>query len=708
MHIDPIKVGDILVDVETRKSYRVIIITSEMVEVCTLGTTALELSFIPTDTIRKMIISKSLIVEKEELVIDVELMPKKEQEKFETNKMIINRINEAYGPTYEALMNKKTKKTVVLELAKEYGMTKETIRRLYIKYIQAGCSEFGLLDKRYTSNREREIKKPYNYMVKTGRPSEGYSKGVVITPEVEMRFDEAIAYFKSGRAKTYESAYEWLCVKYYTQTKFMNGELITTFLPVAEIPTIRQFRYYVQKNLSEEEVDRIKTSAREQRNNKRLLLSDSVHNVLGPGDLAEIDAVEIDISLVSEADPTKTVGRPIVYALIDVYTRMILSVSISFDNNSEIALTNCFLNLAEDKVEYCKKFGIEITEEMWMSNIIPRRIRCDRGADFKSKAFQRICLDLGIDRQLVSAATGSLKGTVEQVFRQMHVAQNPHLESKGLITKRYDSNHHKEAMLTISEYTRMLLSYVITHNAKAIDKYPLTKEMIEKDVSNKPFDLWQYGSHKYGPPRPISNKNQFIYDLLTPCKVSLDRNGMKVHGLYYMNWEDEELRREMYKQQNKVIKLSARYDPRDVGQIYYLRDGELQVATLNNMVTGNADYAGLTYRDFQEYQKKKKKIQKESKLEKQTLKNNLFMINQNIVQSADKGKTTYASPKTLRENRAIEKQAISQKNNVMGHIETELKEENVNQLRLESVSEETIVEKVPVEDFLSALDLFED
>ncbi len=84
------------------------------------------------------------------------------------------------------------------------------------------------------------------------------------------------------------------------------------------------------------------------------------------------------------------------------------------------------------------------------------------------------------------------------------------------------------------------------------------------------------------------------------------------------------------------------------------------------------------------------------------------MINQNIVQSADKGKTTYASPKTLRENRAIEKQAISQKNNIMGHIETELKEENVNQLRLESVSEETIVEKVPVEDFLSALDLFED
>lgn len=706
MQIDTVRVGSILTDVMSRKSYRVILIEPDCIELCTLGITSLELFFISLNEIREKLISKEMIVEENENVVDIELMSEKEKEKFELNKEIINKINKEYAPTYEGLLGKK-KKPVISDICQEYGVTKETIRRLYIKYIQAGCSDFGLLDNRHTSNRKQE-RKIYEYNKKTGKQAEDYPSLVVITPEVKEQFNEAINYFKSGKVKTYEAAYEWMCSKYYTQTTFLNGELVTSFLPMTEIPTKRQFTYYIRKNLNIEEIDQIKTSKREQRNDKRLLVSDALNNVLGPGDLAEIDAVEVDVSLVSEADRTKTVGRPIVYALIDVYTRMILAVSISFDNNSEIALTNCLLNLADDKVEFCKKFGITITEDMWVSNIIPRRIRCDRGADFKSKAFQRICANLGVDRQLVSAATGSLKGTVEQVFRQIHTAQNVHLENKGLIEKRYDSKHHKEAMLTITEYTRILLSYVITHNAKAIDKYPLTRDMIEKGVRNKPLDLWKYGCQKYGAPRPISNKNQFIYDLLIPCKVSLDRKGMKVNGLYYMNWDDEKLRSQMYEQQNKVMKLEARYDPRDVGQIYYLRDGKLQIAKLNKMITGNADYAGLSYKELKEYRDKKKKIQKETEIEKQTLKNNLFMINQNFVQEIDKKQTTYPSTKTLRENRTVEKQITSQKNNVMEHIEKENEKLSNESLTVKSIAEENGLKQTQMESFLDALDEFED
>ena len=53
---------------------------------------------------------------------------------------------------------------------------------------------------------------------------------------------------------------------------------------------------------SEKEIDLIKTSAIEQKNNKRILESDSLYGVLGPGDMVEIDACEADISLVSAID----------------------------------------------------------------------------------------------------------------------------------------------------------------------------------------------------------------------------------------------------------------------------------------------------------------------------------------------------------------------------------------------------------------------
>lgn len=65
-------------------------------------------------------------------------------------------------------------------------------------------------------------------------------------------------------------------------------------------------------------------------------------NVYGPGDMVEIDAVEVDLSIVSELDRSKVVGRPIMYVMVDIFTRMILAISVSFDNNSMIALTNLF------------------------------------------------------------------------------------------------------------------------------------------------------------------------------------------------------------------------------------------------------------------------------------------------------------------------------------------------------------------------------
>lgn len=70
--------------------------------------------------------------------------------------------------------------------------------------------------------------------------------------------------------------------------------------------------------------------------------------------MVEIDACEADVSLVSELDPDQAIGRPIVYFMIDVYSRIILAVSVAFDNNSILGITNLFLNLADDKQEYCK------------------------------------------------------------------------------------------------------------------------------------------------------------------------------------------------------------------------------------------------------------------------------------------------------------------------------------------------------------------
>ena len=128
----------------------------------------------------------------------------------------------------------------------------------------------------------------------------------------------------------------------------------------------------------------------EYRNDNRLITSDIMQGVYGPGDMVEIDACEADVSLVSTIDKNRTVGRPVVYFMIDIYTRTILAVSVAFDNNSILGVTNLFINLADDKHEYCQKYGLNFDDEkLWPSNIIPKRLRVDRGAEFKSKEFGR-------------------------------------------------------------------------------------------------------------------------------------------------------------------------------------------------------------------------------------------------------------------------------------------------------------------------------
>lgn len=389
---------------------------------------------------------------------------------------------------------------------------------------------------------------------------------------------------------------------------------------------------------------------------------------MGPGDTVEIDALEADVSLVSELDRSKTVGRGIVYLMIDVWTRTILAVSVSFENNSILGLTNLFLNLSDDKAEFAKKYGITFPSELWPSDIIPRRVRVDRGADFRSDRFAEILNELGVERIMVPAATGSLKGVVEQEFHQFNLGIYESMENNGLIEKRYDSNHHKEATLTISEFTKIVINFVLTHNHKYQEYYPLNKKMIKEGVEPYPIKLWEYGCKIFGSPRPIPDKASYYWSLLTPTKASLSREGIRWKGLYYIA-DDKELWQEMYVQQNTRKKIDVRYDPRDIGFLYYLRNNKMVIAFLNPDKFKNSGFAGMSlkeYQDYLDYQKELKALGKEVNTNL-----SIYMQESNTAIINGAKSDTYADPHNLRENRRIERELVNKENSIASRLLTQ-------------------------------------
>ena len=379
-----------------------------------------------------------------------------------------------------------------------------------------------------------------------------------------------------------------------------------------------------------------------------------------------------------------TVGRPIVYVMIDVYTRMIVAYSVAFDNNSIQGITNCFLNLLDNKQELCNRFGIQIRPDEWPSKILPLRLRSDYGAEYISHAMDEICCKVGIAKELVSPATGPLKGQVEQVFHQIHAAQNSLFEGKGLIEKRYGSNHHQEATLNINEFEAVLITYIVGHNRKYMEKYPLTKDMRQQNVEPRPIDLWKYGILLNGSPRPITNEAMFRHSLLLPIKASVGRTGISFKGLFYINLQDESLLRDMYLASTHGRKEleGACIDPRNIAHLYYIREGKLMTASLNYKKTGMKDYEGMTLSEYNALRNKKKSddaIGRETNLQMD------IAIRDRQAKIVSEAQKRHLSPsaENLRENRTAEKRARAQQMPVIPEEKTIMEASAVQSLSKE-------------------------
>ena len=687
-----LSVGDIVVDNKGGKKHRVVAIVNDEITLCEMGISQFVLTLLNKETLFNLVDIGDLAIQKDEIfVFDKDKLPDNVKEKFELKQKMMLEVVNAYAPSFIDLSGRKSKEDIK-NIMEKYNMPRNSFWRVCTSYFQSGLQEYSLVDSRYFGT---NTGKQYKYETKTGRPTEYLeSAGIVITDLVRGYFNDALKDYKSGRQKTIKDAFDKMNLLHFTRTEIINGQQTMVLMPVSERPTLTQFRYYCNKHLTNQEKDLIKTSALEQRNNKRLIVSDTLFGVKGPGDMVEIDACEVDISLVSAIDPTKTVGRPIVYFMIDVYSRIILAMSVAFDNNSILGLTNLFLNLADDKQKYCEKYGISYENpKIWPSNIIPNNVRVDRGAEFRGKEFERICNELGINRILVTPGSGSLKGVVEQSFHQLHSKQNVHVEKHGLIEKRHDSKHHQTAMLNIEEYTKMVIGFVLTHNQQCLTTYPLTKEMILQKVKPIPALLWEYGVKSGFSPRPIPSNEQYLYNLMIPIKAKVSRRGICYKDLWYLNSDDRLLAREMFDAGNKKVSFEARMDMRDVGAIYYIRNNKLMVAKLNSMLNGNSDYSGLTMKQYEDFLKGKRELLAEGKVNNEELSAFTYAMNNNIVEEAKK--PSLPEYKNMRPAREIEKQAKSKSNRISQRLET-TKQEDV--LDVVELVEPEVMAKKPVKE----------
>lgn len=562
------------------------------------------------------------------------------------------------------LLAKKKREAIFEQLAVQYKTSKLKIKRIFTRYWQRGLVKNALLPDYIYSGGKGKTRVLSD--IKVGRPrkygSQDVNQGINITDDVKLQFNHVIKkYYRQKEKQSLAETYDLLLRDFYSDIYYENNVKKFKVWDRNRIPTYHQFYYWYNKNKDEKADILFRESAKHYESNKRPLLSNSLSEVDGPGTRYQVDATIADIYLVSSFDRSLIIGRPVVYGVIDVYSRMVTGIYVGLEGPSWIGAMMALDNMITDKVEYCSKYEIPINEAQWPAKHLPDIILADRG-EFEGYGVEGLINNLSVKIENTSAYRGDLKGIIERHFRTM----NGRIKrtSPGAIQKEFrergDRDYRLDATLNLKEFTQIVIHLVLEHIQTIIEKYPLEKGMITSGLTATPIHLWNWGTeNKKGRLQVVSNPNVYRLNLMPKGNARITRSGIKFKGLSYGS--DKAIQEQWYlKAKNTSIEIA--YDPRDVSQIYIPhQDG--QSYDLCYLLEKNEEYKGDTLGEVEFY----RELLQEAKLAEQ-VKQSEVTINTNMAISTiikqaqiekkhdDSGLMTKASKlKGIRINRKAEK-----------------------------------------------------
>ncbi|EKA7380509.1 integrase [Vibrio parahaemolyticus] len=271
----------------------------------------------------------------------------------------------------------------------------------------------------------------------------------------------------------------------------------------------------------------------------------SAHKGLrGPTSRYEIDSTILDIYLrYPYSNELLSIGRPILYLVIDVVTGMIVGMHVAFHGPDWSGASQALLNAFSDKVEFGKKFGINIRPEDWPCHHICRELTADRGTENTDKNIEALLKGLiGISVvNLNPYYMGSAKGTVEKTF---DVVQKKALTFEAgkveKVPRREDQHASRRALYTYEELIQVLIKTIINANNHTERINGRNFEMERDNCAFTSLAAWNYGLSRTVITKQLP-KDRLIFALLPEAKAVIRAQGVYFRGLLYSSRDFEKL-----------------------------------------------------------------------------------------------------------------------------------------------------------------------
>jgi hypothetical protein len=471
--------------------------------------------------------------------------------------------------------------TLLNALEKRTGRTKMTIYKYLRRYWQGGQTKNALLplfDKCGAKGKQRQSQGR-----KLGRPSKitkvtHLPLGVNVDADIRKKFRRGIRlFYENAQGRTLQDAYQRTLEKFFHKGYDMRPDgTLVPFLPSAsELPTFGQFRYWYEKERDTTQTLSVREGKRRYNLRHREVLGDSTQMAFGPGSLYQIDATIGDIYLVSSLDRSRIIGRPVIYMIIDVFSRLIVGMSVSLERPSWVGAMQALENAASHKVAFCQEYGVEIAEEDWPSCHLPEAILADRG-ELEGYNADNLVNALNVRVSNTPPYRADWKAIVERNFRLSNdklihwmpgAVYQPH--------ERGDKDYRLDAVLDLHQFRKLMILSVLDHNkGHRMDWYRMDEFMIQDHVEPYPIDLWDWGIRNRAGHLRIVTPEILRSNLLPNAEASVTYRGIRFQGLLYSC--DLALREQWFvrARERGTWRIPVAYDPRRLENIYLRLDDD--------------------------------------------------------------------------------------------------------------------------------------
>lgn len=464
------------------------------------------------------------------------------------------------------LYNKYYRRLAVKKALKEFDVSRAAIYRWLVIYIQGGKKKYSLAPKFYKCGGKGKRK---NNTLKPGRKNEFGETGVLMSKKHEEKMLRVIKrYLERNDQMTTKKAYDILILEEYS-TEDKDGRAKP--LPRDEVPSYDQFYYFFRKyrNKDYENYQRKRVGEKKFMKNSRELLSNATIESFHPGYRYEADASRPYINLLDSCRKN-VIGTPVLYFVVDVFSRVIVGFYIGLDNPSKKTASTALLSCLDDKVELAQKNGVEISSEEWFVSVLPKHLMVDRG-EFAGKLGDYVSKELMISVENSASYRGDQKGIVEQLFKLFDdylIGELPGY-SKWNHKKRGEIDYEKYARLTIVELRKIVIQWIVYHNNHQMDKYPAPKEMISDRIDLTPNNIWKWGVKNHGLAISSINVDKARYLLMKETDAVITSKGIRVNGIYYVS-DFARTKNWFSKARNEgTTIIQVRFDERDLSYVYY-------------------------------------------------------------------------------------------------------------------------------------------